>query len=637
MSDSTEDIGVLLVHGIGNQKQGETLTEWGMRILDSLKVHGEVVIRTSRLRPDAHGSPAHVKADVRTDRSHFSLLMAEAWWADDFPKATFRALAFWSIRSVPWTVVSHFDERFRRAGNALTGASDFSGRTLAMVNVLLEMVWLFVGLLMAPLLVAALFLLLSLSIIPYDPLRQTVLRILELLSGTLGDSCAFASNDVISHAISSAVADKLVWLKQRSNRQIILAHSQGAAVTHRMLRECNVTNCAEVVLITFGSGIRKLHELLKLGRSAPDDPRGRSALDTANRWAYISTLCALAAASAMFGYGVLGHVRGASFVIVAVALPFLVALLGLLTRSIIHLLYYEYFSPGGHKNELRRDNEGARSDIQRKVRAESLNRRVRISKRMNVAGLVMIAALAGVLTYVNWLGFNRISFTISVLLGGSFTALMYWRYAAGRVTSRLDHEALEEEAWTKLNLAQVSQWHDYYARLDPVCNGAIMEFHKPKKLKSYELSNTENILTDHNSYWDNWIFRSYVAAHIINIAVGRSQIDVFARSGFSFRANVLFRILAVLVAVGWPLALIVTETSPNELFSFFGLPPYIHDGGIVDDVSELSSNTAKALAMLHWAAGSIAFIVVYLLSLYTVGRMRRAWLSMNSLWGSLVT
>ena len=99
----------------------------------------------------------------------------------------------------------------------------------------------------------------------------------------------------------------------------------------------------------------------------------------------------------------------------------------------------------------------------------------------------------------------------------------------------------------------------------------------------------------------------------------------------------LFRTLAVLVAVGWPLALIVTETSPDEFFGFFGLPRYIHDGGIVNHVSELSSKTDQALAILHWAGGSIAFIVVYLALLYIVGHVRRVWFDKNSFSDSLVT
>ena len=62
------DLGVLVVHGIGDQKQGATLTTWVNAITEWLDHRGRATsVRRARLRP-ADG-PAHVEVSVDTART----------------------------------------------------------------------------------------------------------------------------------------------------------------------------------------------------------------------------------------------------------------------------------------------------------------------------------------------------------------------------------------------------------------------------------------------------------------------------------------------------------------------------------------------------------------------------------------
>lgn len=108
----------------------------------------------------------------------------------------------------------------------------------------------------------------------------------RLLAATVGDSYVFMHQSITRATICARVRRRLEWLSTRCNRIAVVAHSQGAAVTHRVLRDRVTAPCD--LLITFGSGLSKLTEI------------ERGALRHAQGWMIGAiALAALAAAGVM--------------------------------------------------------------------------------------------------------------------------------------------------------------------------------------------------------------------------------------------------------------------------------------------------------------------------------------------------
>jgi|GEM_PF-4002619 len=277
-------LGILFVHGIGDQQRGRTLTQFGEPLFNCLEKwlrhHGggaelaEVMLRGNP------GAPAHAQvrlwhegkpeketttsepseetaegagADAST-RVETKWVLAESNWADAFERPGFESVAFWSIRVVPWFILTQFtdqlagDLRNERFGRAL-----FSFGYLVLTFPLALLIQLVV-LLLVPMSLLA-------------PLRPIVAPIQRWISGVIGDTYVLLNSRFQFQAMVSKVQQDIEWLSWRCDVMAVVAHSQGAAVAHEAVRQAREPKLER--LITFGSAVARLKALRRVLDHAP--------------------------------------------------------------------------------------------------------------------------------------------------------------------------------------------------------------------------------------------------------------------------------------------------------------------------------------------------------------------------------
>lgn len=119
-------LGVLFVHGIGSQKQGETLRQGAEAVhahLDRwLNSRPEFERETSRVRVEfdhpvvqpQDGSPARTDLVLTgMEGNSGRMLLAESWWADLLQAPGSLELLHWSVSAIPRTVVTHMIPRYQ--------------------------------------------------------------------------------------------------------------------------------------------------------------------------------------------------------------------------------------------------------------------------------------------------------------------------------------------------------------------------------------------------------------------------------------------------------------------------------------------------------------------------------------------
>ena len=272
-------LGVLFVHGIGLQSEGDTLVGWGdalIRWLQDWLGADAVRVRSARLRREGEAPlRGYVEMDVDLPGTDGSPAppqrwrIVESWWAEAFHPPTFRELAFWGFGVLPWVVVAHFRTRFERAWRDArwrSGGVEVLRAVGWVRRVLGELVRLTLATLLSPLLAITVLGMLLLAAIPIRSLRSAAASLQRLLSRTLGDSYVLLGSPSRAAAIVTCVADDLAAMGD-CPRLAVVAHSQGAAVAYRALRRSRLSNLR--TFITFGSGQAKLDAL--------DDLRGGTA------------------------------------------------------------------------------------------------------------------------------------------------------------------------------------------------------------------------------------------------------------------------------------------------------------------------------------------------------------------------
>ena len=259
-ADHEYHLGVLLVHGIGNQTLGSTLTDFGTPLVEWLRARAERAGAKAELGTTvltlASDQPAHSELTISSGGRQRRWLLAESWWAQSFASAQFRDVAGWSLLIVPWTIGTHFARRLSRAA-----AWKRFGRRVSAGAALIG------ALLLSPALLLTLALLLVLGTIPWPPLRSALARIQLAIASSLGDSFMLVTRPIEAAAIRSRVRRDLDWMLSRCGKVAVIAHSQGGAIACQVL---SAGSSGGELLITFGSGLRKLEEL--------DDVRRRRGL-----------------------------------------------------------------------------------------------------------------------------------------------------------------------------------------------------------------------------------------------------------------------------------------------------------------------------------------------------------------------
>jgi hypothetical protein len=298
------ELGILFVHGIGNQKRGDTLLAFGGALSNWLNAwvagasrprtgdRGSAAVSGTRLRRD-DGGPARslVTATLHRDDGSSQIhrwQMAESWWAEDFPMPGFLATAKWTFCVAPWVVQRHLNlrliggltfadgfqrdrrlVRFVMAAMVPPSSNNLARAVLTLAMPVAPLALVLIRRAVAVILAVTLGLLaqismvvlLLLSAVPY--VRRLALRAHRLIAQTVGDSYALTNQPLVFDAMVSRIQDDIDWLADRCDKVAVVAHSQGAALAHEALSAESTANRVDL-LVTFGAGIAKLRALTHL-------------------------------------------------------------------------------------------------------------------------------------------------------------------------------------------------------------------------------------------------------------------------------------------------------------------------------------------------------------------------------------
>ncbi|TFB93198.1 hypothetical protein [Cryobacterium sp. HLT2-28] len=249
------DVGVLFVHGIGSQRKGEGLNEAGNALLRWFraltqvkgfeKSSAEIGTVTTWLDQPAN-------AELRLSLPHGEIrhwVLAESHWANVFLPPTIASTLRWTFTVSPGLLLSRAVESLAHAFAA------WSGFPLHWWRILIAAMWLVAVVPVSLALIVLLsVLILFRFLIPIAGVRDGLAKLEVLLTSSLGDSFLFSENAMSRGAMVSKVRSEIDWLADRSNRVIVVAHSQGAAVAVHALE----VGSAVDTLITFGAGISQL-------------------------------------------------------------------------------------------------------------------------------------------------------------------------------------------------------------------------------------------------------------------------------------------------------------------------------------------------------------------------------------------
>jgi hypothetical protein len=272
-------LGILFVHGMGEQARGDTITQMGDALTEWLRKYlGHDRFRlqdaTLRSREGASGGTASPSNSGRANATvvlgddaegqppPHRWLLAEAWWADAFRPASFGELAAWAIGVGPWLIASQASglrQRLMRADR------DFVRRVLDWTVFVLLMI--VAGVIAAVITPFALALLL-LSLIPIPFISTFAERIARNLAGSFGDLLVFVRSPVRFAAMAERVRDDIEWLDAQCDRIMLVAHSQGSAVAWHAIRRSAQREEGRrpqiAMFLTFGQALRKLKSLHRL-------------------------------------------------------------------------------------------------------------------------------------------------------------------------------------------------------------------------------------------------------------------------------------------------------------------------------------------------------------------------------------
>lgn len=269
-SDIKPCLGVLFVHGAGDHSVGSTLIEFGEPMvtwLDGWLSKGkqaptstgdaaragaaQLLVREA----DSH-APAHAAVMLRTglDRQPHAWLLAEARWDEAFTPPAFKQVLQWAVGVVPWTVLTQF------IGPVIDESRELRPDVLSILRFFWNIVAsTFLALVAAVVLQAVALVILLLSIIPLDPVRDLVSKLQRFASSSVGDLYMVLTSPIQRAALTSAVQRDIDWLRaQGCDRIAVVAHSQGGYVAYQALTDPWYRPVE--MFITFGSGLVRLTE-----------------------------------------------------------------------------------------------------------------------------------------------------------------------------------------------------------------------------------------------------------------------------------------------------------------------------------------------------------------------------------------
>ena len=240
------NVGVVFVHGIGNQGRGDILTSFGDPIVNWLKKkYQNRKIELKNYEFDSLSESTH-SATVELEVESHKLFMTEAWWADSYSKIQNRNIWWWIVKSLPIVLINHFADEFIREGSLLK-------KGWVVIKFLLS-------LFVSPVFLLVVLLSSLLSRIPIPYLQGFFKSIKNLVRDFIGDSYFLLNSEIRSFAMGWEIVSAMQLLRGKGAEKIIIVcHSQGASITHRLfsLFPDHKTD----LIISCGSGLKKLERL----------------------------------------------------------------------------------------------------------------------------------------------------------------------------------------------------------------------------------------------------------------------------------------------------------------------------------------------------------------------------------------
>jgi hypothetical protein len=484
------DLGVLLVPGIGERRQGTTLLRWGgalQRWLDQWlwratvpSVERGIVVQQSERRPSPSDVPAHATLALAADAGKRLWLFAEAWWISEVSPLRFREVVRWVVPLLP-SLASEYSvaatpkvdpedppPTLGSRGSRWVERASFSG-----------LIWLFAPIL--PILLGALIIVSAVFLIALPPaallagLGVVLLERLPIVGqwidsltsrlarGVTGDYHLFSHDAFARAAMIDHIRRDVEWLRTRGcKRVVIVAYSQGAILCHDMLNSAPPKAPVDL-LITVGSGIHRVDSLRRLYRTGRLHHAGA-------------------------GFGALAMLSiGMLLVVGQLGSP----ALGLWAWSGFALIVLGALLPGMHSPAIQADLAGAHQPSSTLMLMRSLF--------MGVGAAVLLAV--GLVTG-GWDGAR-------LVLGATLINLGVTGYS--RNDRMVAERSLARPYWLALPRTAVKRWIDYYATADPVPNGSLRTWTEDVRPKEGEavhpeprcVHNLRSIRADHFQYLGN--------------------------------------------------------------------------------------------------------------------------------------
>jgi hypothetical protein len=497
------DLGVLFVHGIGEQQQYSTLARFGGALQRWLRQweegrrdeaqYGRVapppVVDVSAVDPrpdgpDGRKQPAHAEVAVGSRKKW---LLAEAWWAPEVTPPKFRDFIRWVLPMFPWLAAEYAVAAGHRVYRPDPSPSlhDRQPSWLEWGS-LAGLVWLASPLIAVVLMVVCLLLAL-LQRLPVIGKRVSSLTV-SLVKG-VGDSYLFAHDAFARTAMVQRIRNDLDWLRAKGCDQVVIvAHSQGAALCHDMLRDNDGPKDIDL-LVTVGSGVQRLNGFRELYRNATLRSIG---------WWSIGAMAALAAGTVLV-VGALG-----------LGVP------GLWAWSGVALVVAGALIPGIYNSWV------AVSKPQPKPEDEAA--RVLPGVRWGTVSAVLGAVALGV---AGLLAQGQVD--VRLMAGSALLVVGIVGYA---VAFRKVETQIENPPQLALPPGAVVDWVDYYSTADPVPNGPLVTWTTAKRPKQDSKAvhplprmvyNLRSVQADHSFYFDN--ADEFVSQLALDLA-GRGGVDL---------------------------------------------------------------------------------------------------------------
>ena len=291
ISEDRPEFGVLIVAGFAEQRPGTTITSfagalyrwlfrWNARA--HLRSPWWPTLSDTELSgcSDADGGPAHATLAVPVrlstgEEREARWLLAESSWAGVFTPPRFLGVARWIWKVSTCLLVLQFVIPMRRHWQRAKRVEKSWHRRLA--DQIMALCYLCLMAVAATASVLLSLLLLTLAVVEKLPIPRidiAVRWVAVKISAVLGDSYMLAHCPVQFAAMCTQVARDLRWLQDRCEKIAVVAHSQGAAIAHQVLKESSKKDDGEKdaanhrdnvqAFITIGQGISKLHLLWRM-------------------------------------------------------------------------------------------------------------------------------------------------------------------------------------------------------------------------------------------------------------------------------------------------------------------------------------------------------------------------------------